>query len=123
MYLKSVISEEEVLPKRGGDLSKVTQLGAFQGTLLEFPQRKGRRNQGWALPSRLPPMPVCPQGPLGPHPNIAFSLGVDAQQRIHLIGKGFFPRELSIHSPPLSSLPKDPPVTPLSKRQLAGNKE
>ena len=100
---------------------KVAQLGASQGTFRELPQRKDRRHQGWAWPTWLPPIPVRPWVPTAVlTPTLPFLLGLmpRGQGRIHLSGEDFFPRELSIHSPSPSSLPRDPLVT-----SLADNKD
>lgn len=64
MYLTGLLSEE-VIPERGETCLGLHSRG-IPGIFLKLPQRKSRKNQGWALPSRLPPMPVCPEGP---HPN------------------------------------------------------
>lgn len=63
--------------KRRGLVQGYTAGHAFQGIFLKLPQRKGRRNQGWALPSRLSPTSVCPQGSHpSPGPTLPFLSGL-----------------------------------------------
>lgn len=59
------------LPFRGSNsrkrrnLSRVTQQG-IPGIFLEAPSEKEQEEPRMGLACRLPPMPVCPEGP---HPN------------------------------------------------------
>lgn len=95
---------------------------------LEFPQRKGRKNQGWALPIWLPPTHLLPWSlrspPLSPpYPNIVFSLGVDAQMsRGFTSGHRLLPQRTK-HPEPLFPLAvQGPAVTNLSESQLENDK-
>lgn len=84
VYLTGLLSEEEVLPERGGTCPRLHSRG-IPGNLSEAPSEKGQEEPSMGFAQQAPTHARLPPGsPPQSWPNIAFSLGVDAQ-----LGRGF----------------------------------